>query len=441
MEPIRLTAAVINRRKLLGLSALALAASALPASAASDPRHELLSWYRLVLELVRHTPTYSPPVASRTLAYLGVTAYQAVASCDPKMTTLAEQLTGLSPLPAPDESPHGCSVILNAALTRVVAHFFANTGPAGQRAMAAAARALAKTAQTGVTQDVAARSTALGLAIGNHVIQWSQGDGGAEVKNMGFPLAYTLTPGPEHWVPTSLIAQQQTPLLPDWGLNRPFAMPVGACRLPPPLTYSEVEGSDFFAEAQEVVAVSKSLTTEQDAIARFWSDDAMLSSTPPGHWISIAITVLKRDDLDLARSVDALARLGIGLADAFIACWAAKYEHDLVRPVTYIRRVIDKDWTPTLITPPFPEYPSGHSTQSAAAAEVLTALFGDGVAFIDDTHSDDGLGVRHFASFRAAAEEAAVSRLYGGIHFRAAIERGMAQGRCTAAHTNALRTL
>jgi membrane-associated phospholipid phosphatase len=152
------------------------------------------------------------------------------------------------------------------------------------------------------------------------------------------------------------------------------------------------------------------------------------------------LQILERDDVGIEKSVEVLARLGVALADAFIGCWQTKYEFDLLRPVTYIRRTIDKSWESAIITPPFPEYPSGHSTQSAAAAVVLTDLFGENFAFEDATHAKDGLEPRHYASFWAAAEEAGISRLYGGIHFRAAIERGLEQGRCIGAHAVALRT-
>jgi membrane-associated phospholipid phosphatase len=135
-----------------------------------------------------------------------------------------------------------------------------------------------------------------------------------------------------------------------------------------------------------------------------------------------------------------LARVGIAVADAFISCWHEKYRFDLVRPVSYVRRHIDPQWEPLLITPPFPEYPSGHSTQSAAAATVLTAFFGENYAFDDRTGERDGLEPRSFTSFWAAAEEAGMSRLYGGIHFRSAIEAGLEQGRCVGAYVAALRT-
>jgi membrane-associated phospholipid phosphatase len=166
----------------------------------------------------------------------------------------------------------------------------------------------------------------------------------------------------------------------------------------------------------------------------------MLSPTPPGHWISIALQILDHDKPALEKSVDVLARLGVVLADSFIGCWETKFQYDLLRPVTYVRRLIDPKWEPLLITPPFPEYPSGHSTQSAAAAAVLSKLFGENFAFEDRTHEGDGVRPRRFVSFEAAANEAGMSRLYGGIHFRSAIERGLEQGGCIAAYANALRT-
>jgi PAP2 superfamily len=272
-------------------------------------------------------------------------------------------------------------------------------------------------------------------------LNWSAGDGGAVIDNMGFPRDYKLGASPASWVPTSKIALQQAPLLPYWGKVRPFAMPTGAsCPLPPPPEYSEDPASEFYKQAKEVQQIVVNLTPEQRAIARFWSDDPMLSSTPPGHWITIALQILDRDTAPLHRRAEVLALLGVAVADGFIGCWQTKYEYDLLRPITYIRRVIDKTWEPVLNTPPFPEYPSGHSTQSGAAAAVLTALYGENFAFEDATHADDGLPARSYPSFAAAAEEAAMSRLYGGIHFRAAIERGLDQGKCVGAYAAALKT-
>jgi membrane-associated phospholipid phosphatase len=198
--------------------------------------------------------------------------------------------------------------------------------------------------------------------------------------------------------------------------------------------------TQFYKEANEVYVAVKNATPEQAAIARFWSDDPMLSMTPPGHWVSIALQVAKRANLSLEDNVDLLARMGMAMSDAFVGCWREKYVYNLVRPITYIKKVIDPKWEPILNTPPFPEYPSGHSTVSGAMDAVLTAFFGEDYAFEDKTGSPDGRNPRSYKSFHEAAEEAGISRLYGGIHFRSAIVDGLAQGRCIGEYTNALKT-
>ncbi|MFN4156999.1 MAG: vanadium-dependent haloperoxidase [Gemmobacter sp.] len=412
-----------------------------PAHATLDPEQAIEGWYRLTLELVRHTATYTPPVASRAFAYTGVAAWEALASGDPGLISLAGQLNGLPPLPPRDPGPYDEGTILNAALSAVIAQMFANTGPTGQRAMAAMDRTLTARAADGLPPEVAARSAAHGRAIAAHILAWAETDGGATVPNMGFPETWRPVTSPAQWVPTNAIPLQQTPLLPGWGTNRPFRMADGAaCLVPPHPPYSEDPGSAFWAEAKEVHDTWKTLTAEQEAIALFWADDAMLSPTPPGHWISIAMQVTARDGADAARRAEVLALLGVTLADAFIACWHEKYVYDLVRPVTYIRRVIDPAFDTILITPPFPEYPSGHSVQSGAAGAILTHLFGAPFPFTDDTHADEGLPARHFDSFDHAAAEGGISRLYGGIHYRSAIEHGLAQGRCVGAHFTTIRT-
>lgn len=405
------------------------------------PEDVLRDWYLVMLELVRHTPTYSPPVASRTFAYAGVTVFEAVASGSGHLLSLVGQLNGLAKLPQRTVGEtYDEALVIHAAMRDVVTALFANTGPTGQRVVSVFGKKQGTKVATGVAEDVAIRSLSYGSAVAAHILAWSRDDGGAEISNLGFPLDYTIEKKPGLWVPTSLIAVQQKPLLPAWGKNRTFAMPQGStCSLPAPPQFSEDKNSAFYAEALEVYETVKNITPEQRAIARFWSDDAMLSPTPPGHWISIAMQLFERDAVPLEKRVAVLARLGVAVADAFIGCWASKFEFDLLRPVTYIKKVIDPAWEPVLITPPFPEYPSGHSTQSGASAAVLAQAFGDNFAFEDETHTKDGIGPRHFENFTAAAEEAALSRLYGGIHFRSAIARGLEQGRCVGAYATALQ--
>jgi hypothetical protein len=193
-------------------------------------------------------------------------------------------------------------------------------------------------------------------------------------------------------------------------------------------------GSAFAIEAQEVYDVTSNLTQEQMDIATFWADGGG-TLTPPGHWVSVANQVMVQEGSDLATAAEAFAKVGIAVADAFIACWEIKFTYNLLRPVTYIQDpagpINDPGWTSFIGTPPFPEFTSGHSTQSGAATALLEDVFGD-VTFTDHTHDGAGLAPRTFDTFEDAAFEAAISRLYGGIHYRAAIERGIEQGECIA---------
>lgn len=434
-----------RRRELLGLSLVAPFALSLKPALAADradvSREVLLTWHKLILELVRHTATYVPPVAARAFAYIGVTAHEALATGNPALRSLAGQLTDLAPTPARGEGDFDEPCVLHGALTAAAQGLFANTGPTGQRAMEKMTAIMGRTAGEGVAGDVVDRSMAHGQAIAAHILAWSALDGGAVIENMGFPRDYTPGTRPQDWVPTNLIRLQQAPLLPGWGGTRAFAIPsAAALDAPPHPEYDETPGSDFHGFAQEVYDTGRGLTDEQKLIARFWSDDPMLTPTPAGHWISIVMQIADRDALPVEVISATLAKLGVAQADAFISCWSTKFKYNLLRPVTYIKRHIDPKWEPLLITPPFPEYTSGHSTQSGAASTVLTAAFGENFSFEDATHKDEGLPVRSFPSFAAAADEAAVSRLYGGIHFRFGNEAGLAQGRAVGAFAASLRT-
>ena len=132
---------------------------------------------------------------------------------------------------------------------------------------------------------------------------------------------------------------------------------------------------------------------------------------------------------DVFQTAEAYVRVSISLADAFISCWDEKYRSRLIRPETYINQYIDENWVPTLQTPQFPEYTSGHAVISSSAAISLTKLFGDNFAFTDSTEVEYGMAPRSFKSFLQASEEAVVSRNYGGIHYLPACNVGKKQGR------------
>ena len=216
---------------------------------------------------------------------------------------------------------------------------------------------------------------ARGQLVAETIYAWSLTDGGHEgyAQNV---TTYKPPSAPGAWVGTP--PDFASALQPTWGKNRPFT--TGAeCPVTPPLAYSEDPASAFYAQALEVYQTVKSLTPEKRKVALFWADNAGETSTPPGHWTAILTDVLEGGGYGLDRAAEAYAKLGVALADSFIVCWRDKYRYNVLRPISYIQKVIDPAWnspkvTDPVVTPPFPEYPSGHSVQSAAAAAVLTAI-------------------------------------------------------------------
>jgi hypothetical protein len=394
------------------------------------------AWFRLTLDLVRGTAGFSPPVASRAFGYAGVVLYESLVPGMPGSRSLAAQLTGLELSPGPADPANHWPTVANAALASILRSLFPTASSERKAAIDTLEAGFVELATSAVPRGVLRRSVARGRRVAAHIFEWSRTDGGHEGFLNNFPQ-YTPPDGPGLWVPTP--PAYLPALQPYWGTNRPFALVSGAaCDPGPPVPYSEDHASPFFTEALECYEVATGLTPEQLAIALFWSDDPGLTVTPPGHSVSILTQVIEDLGIGLDVAAEAYAKVGIAVADSFTSCWNTKFRSNLLRPVTYVRHLIDPAWSSLLVTPPFPEFTSGHSVQSGAAAQVMTDLFGI-VRFTDHTHDDRGLAPRSFASFFEAAEEAALSRLFGGIHFRAAIDRGLEQGICVGRTVGALR--
>jgi hypothetical protein len=396
-----------------------------------------VAWFDLSLDLVRTTPGYSPPVASRAFGYTGLALYEALVPGMDEFRSLGGVLAGLGPVPhAGRNAAYHWPTVANATLGSMLRSLFRTGRPEQLAAIDTLEASFGDRFRPGLPRGVFGRSVRRGQEVAAAIFEWSKGDGGHEGYLRNFP-PYDPPVGPGLWVPTP--PQFLPALQPYWGTNRCLAIPTGdACPPGDHPPFSEDTGSAFYAEAVEAYDAVNNVTPEQEAIARFWSDDPGTTPTPPGHSISITTQTLRREDASLALAAETYAKVGMAVCDAFIACWYQKYVYNLLRPVTYIRRLIDPDWMPLLDTPPFPEYTSGHSVQSGAAFQVLTDLFGDGYAFVDHTHDDRGLAPRSFGSFLEAADEAAISRLYGGIHFSGAIVNGVTQGRCIGRAVSAL---
>jgi PAP2 superfamily/TAT (twin-arginine translocation) pathway signal sequence len=440
--------AAIDRRTFLKLGGAAVGAAALgglsaPAAFASstntalDFGHDVATaWFDRINSMFKTTPGFSPPVASRMLGYSGVTLYQALVVGMPGYKSLTRHNSAFPEILGGSVGLNW-PLVANSALSRLVSLMMPNATDAEKAANASLGTAFQNQYRVGVSPGLYARSLKRGVQVANAVFEWSKTDGGHEAYLNTFP-AYTVPTGPQYWVPTPP-AFQATPLQAYWGNNRCFVIGHGAgVGIADHPEYSEAEGSDFYALGMEVYETKQNLTTEQSDIALFWGDGGG-TITPPGHSVSTATQAIRQEALSLGAAADVYAKVGMAVADAFIECWYWKYRYHLLRPVTYIQRVIDPTWLPLLATPPFPEHGSGHSTNSGAAATVLTAIFGDNYAYTDDTHA----GVypaRSFSSFQEAADEAAVSRLYGGIHYSTGNNHALSAGRAIGAAVAAVQT-
>ena len=414
-----------------------------PKPTSEFPAEVATSWFELQLKLIKETPGFTPPVASRALGYSGVTLYESVVGGMSEYNSLVGQLNGLTSLPQPEAGQtYYWAAAANSALATILRSLYPTATPENLAAIDVLEQKYAEQYKAATGEEMFNRSAAYGKALAEAIFEWSKTDGGHEGYSKNFPESFTPPSGPGLWVPTP--PNYQAPLQPYWGQNRPFVIKSGEeCASPPPTEYSEDPSSPFYAEAMEVYKTVENLTPEQKEIALFWADDPGKSFTPPGHSVSIASQILHEKNATLALAAETYAKVGLAVADAFIGCWNTKYTYNLIRPISYIQTVIDPAWnnpdiTDPVTTPPFPEYTSGHSVQSGAAAAVLTALFGDNYQFTDNTHVERGLPARTFNSFFEAADEAAISRLYGGIHYRLAIELGVEQGKCIGEKVNAL---
>ncbi len=387
-------------------------------------------WFDLLTSLI-DAENLNPPEASRVIGYAGVTFYEAVVQGMPDHMSLGEQLNGLGELPEVDDGLFHWPSVANAAMSLVLTDLFAGAQASTLQAILTLEAQLAAQFAVDENPNVLARSVAQGQDLAGEITDWIADDG----FTIWNDCAFTPPMGDGLWVPTPP-GFVPNPLEPCWGNLRPFVLLFGAqCAPLAPPPFSRTAGSGFANEALEVYNTVNTLDATQMEIATFWADGAG-SLTPPGHWVSITGQVLEQEGEDLDVAAEAYAKVGIGVADAFISCWEIKYFHNLLRPVTYIQDPLgpinDPAWMSFITTPPFPEFTSGHSTQSGAAAALLTDLLGNNVSFVDDTYAAVPLPPRTFNSFDEAAQEAAISRLYGGIHYRAAIERGLDQGRCVA---------
>ena len=374
---------------------------------------------------------FSPPVASRIYVYTNLAAYEAMRDDSSEYASMAGRIHQFAALPA---KPAGevCHPLAGLKAFLTVARGLTFSTPYLDDFEK---ELIKKYKNSGLSSAVFKRSMAYGEAVGNHVLAYSKTDNYAPTRG----LRYTLKKAPGTWEPTP--PAYADAIEPNWGKIRPFTLDsAGQFSVPPPSPFNLDKNSPFGKEVSEVYQIAKNLTEEQKRIAWFWDDNAFVTEvqghtmsaskklTPGGHWLAIAQKQCQAANYPAIKVAQVNFLVAAALFDGFIECWKIKFETHRIRPETVINAHLDKDWLPYLQTPPFPEYPSGHSTISAASAEVLSAFFGENTAFVDSTEYVFGHGVGHFSSFRAAASEASLSRILGGIHYRSGCDVGLTLG-------------
>ena len=389
---------------------------------------------------------FSPPVASRIYVYPNVAAYEIMAQNNTKYESLQGQLKGLDSIPKLDPKSG-----VNKNLAALIAHIEVS------KQLIFSEEALEKYRDSlyekwgSENQKEFDVSKEYALKVVDRIKMWMGKDNYKQTRTFSKFSVHADQAG--RWQPTP--PSYMDGVEPHWSEIRTLVMD-SASQFKPiaPYPFSTDKNSAFYKDAKETYDVGNLISEklieveknqskpipEESAIASFWDCNpyatviqghmmfAKKKNTPDAHWINITKIALKKSKSDFETTVFAYTKTSLGIFESFISCWDEKYRSNVVRPETYINQNIDENWRPQLQTPPFPEYVSGHSVVSSCSAIILTSIFGDNFSYIDDSEVSFGLPKRPFTSFKQAAAEASISRLYGGIHYRAAIENGVAQG-------------
>jgi len=386
---------------------------------------------------------FSPPVASRVFAYPNIAAYEIMTLKHQDYNSLAGKIAEFTKIPKPKDTTN-----LNYELAALVAHMELSKQLIFSEQKIEVFRDSLYTKWKSTNPKQFETSKTYGLKVVEFMGKWMNTDNYKETRTM--PKFSVFSDDPSRWQPTP--PAYMDGIEPHWSKIRTLVLDSAAQFKPiPPPSFSMEKSSVFYKELEEVYTISNDITKKGDTseemkIAQFWDCNPYVSITrghfmfatkkitPGAHWIGITKIACRKSDFDMMNTVNAYTKTSIGIFEAFISCWDEKYRSNLIRPETLINQHIDDSWEPILQTPPFPEYTSGHSVVSGSASTVLTSIFGDNFQFDDDTELPYGLPVRSFQSFNKAAEEAAISRLYGGIHYKAAVEVGLKQGQELGKH-------
>lgn len=385
------------------------------------------------MSMVMMHDVVNPPAASRFYSYAMLGAYEIASQHKAQMVPLQKLIKAYKPIKIISPKPYDYRIAAVYSVFEIGKRLL----PSGFMLQEAQDQYIVTLRKHQINQSQIEAAVSVANQLAAHIVQYANTDG---YKNLSAKLRYTPIKGEGYWYPTPPAYIEAVE--PNWRIIRPMLIDSFNQFPPlPPISFSKDSNSVFYKMAKEVYAISKSLTNEQLHIASFWDCNPFVVNTsghmsigfkkisPGGHWMNIAGIATKQAKLNFDDAVLVHTMVSLTLVDAFISCWDEKYRSNRIRPETYINKYIDLKWQPLLQTPPFPEYTSGHSVISTAAAEMLSYLLGSQFAYTDDSEDMFDIKARSFKSFRHAAEEAAISRLYGGIHFIDAIVNGQSEGK------------
>ena len=383
-----------------------------------------------VTDIMVHDVT-NPPLASRFFSYACLAGYEVVSQNDTSFKSYKNLLNKYPFFERPD-SIQNYSYQLAAILSML--QTAKKMQPSGSLLEQYEKQFLDSCLKAGYSEKLVANSKNYATLVSRKILAYAQEDGYNKISNY---KRYTPLNEEGHWYPTP--PAYISAVEPYFNKVRPFI--IDSCnqfKPPPPVPFSKDPASSFYK--MMLLNYKDSNNVEHNNIAAFWDcnpfavqDNGHLlvglkKISPGAHWLGITGIACREAKKGFNETMQIYTSVSVGLMDAFICCWDEKYRSNRIRPETAIRKYIDPSWTPAIQTPPFPEYLSGHSVISATSATILTHYFGDNFSYADNIEVRYGLPVRNFNSFQEAAQEAGLSRFYGGIHFMDAIENGRVQG-------------
>jgi hypothetical protein len=389
-------------------------------------------WMSLSLQLTKETPGFTAPIATRAFAYFGIAVYETVSPGTDDQTTLQGKINGLNQKNLPGLYEGGevnWSLSVNECMYYLFNKFYRNAPPSGIKKIQDLYNLHRISVPDNMNQEIISRSKDYGERMGQAIYEYSITDGQEEAFLNNYPTTYSIPAGQGLWLPTS--SQLKKPLLPYWGEVRTFTVLTEDANPSSPPSYSTEVNSSFYAYALDVRNRVKNLDDQIVTMVKYWNDDQDRSLSVSGHILSIMIDILAKEQKDLAFTAKAFAKLGIGMHDATVASWRAKYKYNMLRPETYIKENIDRDFISLINSPATPEYSASQSAVGMTGSEILSELFGYNYAFTDRTHEfrkDIDGSPRSFQSFQHMADEINNSNLYGGISYRFSLEAGQKQG-------------